>query len=156
MRGGKNCPAERSASKPVSRFRKSLKSKERLSIDPRFSGTSGSFCHSLFKEEYGWLSDRRSAEIEKIENDLKSHKAPGKKRQALLKKLSLTKAQQRKEAELDQKHSPQASKGFFRSKAEDKKQNLLTKFEELKSKNKLDDWLRKKRKRNVLKDQGVL
>ncbi|XP_014261870.1 ribosomal RNA processing protein 36 homolog [Cimex lectularius] len=127
--------------------------------DPRFDSLCGEFNQADFKESYSFLKDVKQKEEQALKSQLRVEKDAERKEQirSLLKKykdraLEKERIEKKKQKEFEQSQKvKQALKegkpARFRNKAEKQISDLVDKFEELKSKGKLEKYLKKKSKK---------
>ena len=138
--------------------------------DPRFENlTAGKFVDSSFKRRYAFLYDEKLPEERReVQEALKRTKSEAKKAelQARLARVTQdikTEQARRRRAGVqeDAKSKERAAvaegkKPFYLKKSEKKRQELVSKYEELKSTGQLEKYMEKRRKRNAAKDHRYL
>ncbi|CAG8441786.1 16645_t:CDS:2 [Acaulospora colombiana] len=167
-RRNKHRPLEISSKKPVGRFRRvvDLSSNVKKRRDPRFDNLSGKFNEDLFEKSYDFLNEYKKSEIEELRNRINKEKDPeeaGKLKQLLSKLQSKLSHEQnlkrkkrlkheRKKVELELVARGKAP--FYLKKSEEKKLELVDKFEKIQQSNPkaLDKIIEKRRKRNAAKE----
>ncbi|EGD75375.1 hypothetical protein PTSG_06452 [Salpingoeca rosetta] len=136
----------------------------RKARDPRFDSKCGTLDEQQFQQAYGFLDEKRKAEMKQIQKRLKKVKNAERKQelQRLLQsmkeqeKAREQKARQR-EAKVKRNKMVKDSKGkYFLKKSDQKKLELLSKFEKLKKSGKLDKALKNRRKHNLQKDKAAV
>ncbi|XP_055315417.1 ribosomal RNA processing protein 36 homolog [Sitodiplosis mosellana] len=167
-RENKNRPREISAKKQVPLLGKSKPSKkDQGPRDPRFDSQCGEFDRTKFKEDYGFVNEIREKEISELKEQLKHLKddqADEKSKVKLLiqrmqnQNLEEKKLRERKQAKTEERQKNKDAiknerKPFFMSKREQKAQDLVKQFEELKKSGKLNKHLEKRRKKNMSRDR---
>lgn len=165
-RANKNRPREESSKKPVSQFREAveLKKKEQR-LDPRFDEEIGTLNKEMFKKAYGFLDDIQQREKLLLQKTAKKTRNPNTKERAqrLLQRMESRKVAEEKEANvkaLQREHRKaeakligKGKKPFYLKKATQKKIELMQKYSELKKSGKVEDFLKKKRKKNAARDR---
>eukprot|EP00124_Ichthyophonus_hoferi_P004284 Ihof_evm1s454 gene=Ihof_evmTU1s454 len=141
---GKNRPREMSSKKQVSRLRQVAEVKTNKTRDPRFDSLSGHYNEDLFEKTYAFLDDIKKVEVEEVKKELGKTKDLDRRTQ--LQSL-LTKMQQdekrknadKKKQELkrqlrkaEREAVAQGKKPFYLKKSEEKKMELVTKFNTIK------------------------
>lgn len=169
-REGKHRPVEMSSKKPVPVFRDAMQAGKRASRDPRFETLSGGqYNEERFKKQYAFLYDEKlPAEREELRGALGKTKGAA-KREELQARLARVEQQIRSEEarrkregfqlEVKSKERTAVREGkrpFYLKKSEQRRLELLAKYEELKSSGKLDQYLQKRRKKNAAKDHRYL
>lgn len=166
-RENKNRPMEMSSRKPVPFGQPDVQSKKHAFVarDPRFDDLSGEFNESYFKQSYGFLSDIKLREKQKLLKMLKKTKDA--KKSAQLQQLITRMTQQEKaEREREEKHQreqawkkkereriSQGKRPFFLKKSEKRKVELAEKFRKLEQSGKLEQFIAKKKKKNLRTEQ---
>ncbi|GBG72641.1 hypothetical protein CBR_g12215 [Chara braunii] len=163
-------PVEISSKRPVPRFREVVQPTKKEIRDPRFESLSGKFSETGFRKAYGFLFDEvLPAEKESLKQELTKAKREGgdakelednfSRVERLLKEDQKNQAKKDREREIRKKQLDQIKQGkkpFFLKKSEEKKIELMGKFEELKEKGNLDAYITKKRKKNAAKDRRFM
>lgn len=167
-RDNKNRPREISAKKQVPLLGKPKISKEdQRPRDPRFDGNCGEFDRQKFKEDYSFVNEIREKEITELKEQLRKLKSDQSEEKEKIKlvlqrmqnqNLEEKKLQERKQARINEKEKNKTAikserKPFFASKREQKAQDLVKQFEELKKSGKLNKHLEKRRKKNMTRDR---
>lgn len=164
----KNRPLEVSSKKAVPFLRRVAPARRRTQRDPRFDDLSGEFKPEVFEKTYSFLTEIKSKEKEGLEKKLKKAREPAvrerlkqllrrmdqqedasKQKQRLQDRQVAFKRQQRERAQ-------QGKKPFYLKKGDVRKLELADKYQELKKKGKVENFLSKKRKRNAVKDRRRL
>ncbi|KAL4458076.1 hypothetical protein ABPG75_012941 [Micractinium tetrahymenae] len=169
-RGGKHRPAEISSKRPVPVLRDTLQGGKREARDPRFESLSaGQYSEEQFKRRYAFLYDEKLPE-ERAELRAALKKAKGAGARAEL-QARLTRVEQQlrsEEARRKREGFKQQVKAkeraavkdgkspFFLKKSEQRRLELLAKYEELKASGKLDKFMAKRRKKNAAKSHKHL
>ncbi|KAL4432830.1 hypothetical protein ABPG77_008156 [Micractinium sp. CCAP 211/92] len=169
-RGGKHRPAEMSSKRPVPVLRDTLQGGKREVRDPRFESLSaGQYSEEQFKRRYAFLYDEKLPQ-ERAELKAALKKAKGAGPRAEL-QAQLTRVEQQLRSEEARrrregfKHQVKAKeraavkegkKPFFLKKSEQRRLELLAKYEELKATGKLDKFMAKRRKKNAAKSHKHL
>lgn len=171
-RDNKNRPREMSSKRTVARFRDvvgvsgELADKETNKRDPRFDSLCGNFDQKLFRESYKFVDSIRSDERKKLAAELDEETDPEriKKIKYLIQRYDnqirerdrLEKSKSAREAEKAEMKSLSKAEGtavVYTSKREAKNRELVAKFEELKKGGKLDNYVRRKSKKQTAKDR---
>lgn len=164
-RENKNRPRELSSKKPVPRLRQVIPVKKRMARDPRFDELSGTFNQEMFDKAYSFLDDVKANEKKKLQKELQKTKQPERKQQleSLLKRMDQQEAtkkaaaqkrdveRKRKKAELEL--VKQGKTPYYLKKSDKKKLELAEKFKKLKSSGKLEQYLKKRGKKNTSKER---
>ncbi|XP_077137974.1 ribosomal RNA processing protein 36 homolog isoform X1 [Ranitomeya variabilis] len=168
MKADKSRPLEMSSKKPVPYLRKVVPARKRMQRDPRFDDLSGEFKPDIFEKTYRFLDDIKKKEKETLEKKLQKTRDPALREQ--LTKLLLRMDQQEKAAKQKQRlrekeaefkrqqreRAQQGKKPLYLKKSDIRKLQLVDKYQELKKKGKVENFLSKKRKRNSIKDRKRL
>ncbi|XP_023305335.2 ribosomal RNA processing protein 36 homolog [Lucilia cuprina] len=164
----KNRPREQSAKRqvPFLGVEKRTKRKKEDSIrDPRFDERAGEYDVKKFKENYQFVSEIREKEVHHLKRQLKriednEEKEDIKKTmQRLINKNVEDKKWHKKQQLLKeeqneiQKAIAEGKQPHYMTKKERRAKELVSQFEELKQKGKLNKHLEKRRKKNVAKDR---
>ncbi|RMZ55256.1 hypothetical protein APUTEX25_005534 [Auxenochlorella protothecoides] len=169
-RENKHRPSEASSKRPVPVLRESIQGPRAQGKDPRFESLAGgAFDERRFKSQYAFLYDEKLPEERKgLRAALK--KAKGAEARADL-QARLTRVEQalREEnarrwkldfkAKLKSKERAAVQAGktpFHLKKSEQKRLELVAKFEELKASGRLEKYMEKRRKKNAAKDHRYL
>ncbi|XP_056135612.1 ribosomal RNA processing protein 36 homolog [Lampris incognitus] len=165
----KNRPTEVSAKRLPPFLRQVIPVKKTILRDPRFDDLSGEYKPEIFEKTYKFINDIKQREKEMVQKQLKKMKKDSQKKEKLQFLLKRMENQERarktweekreKELEFKSKLREMAAEGhkpFFLKKSDKKKLHLADKYQELKKRGKLDNFLSKKRKRNATKDRRRL
>lgn len=168
-RENKNKPQELSSKRPVPRFRRVIETASMDRKDPRFESLCGELDENRFSSAYGFLfSEQLPAEQERIRKLLKkekdattreNHKEALRKIDQQLKQHEAQKRRKERETESRRTQKAAVVQGkapFFQKKSEKRKQELIEKFQELKSKGQLETFLAKRRRKNASKEHKNL
>ncbi|PFX17444.1 ribosomal RNA processing protein 36 homolog [Stylophora pistillata] len=164
-RENKNRPRELSSKKPVPRLRQVIPVKKKMARDPRFDELSGTFNQEMFDKAYSFLDDVKANEKKKLQKEVQKTKQPERKLQleSLLKRMDQQEAtkkaaaqkrdveRKRKKAELEL--VKQGKTPYYLKKSDKKKLELAEKFKKLKSSGKLEQYLKKRGKKNTSKER---
>ncbi|CDS03543.1 hypothetical protein LRAMOSA00945 [Lichtheimia ramosa] len=166
-RASKHSPMEVSSKRAVGRFREVVELNKPKVRDPRFEKLSGHFNQDLFEKSYAFLDDYKQSEQELLRKQIKKTKNPEHReelQQLLLKmttreasaqeakrKQQLKRERKKAEAELVK----QGKTPYFLKRSEQRKLELMDKYERLGEKN-MDKILAKRRKKNAAKDHRRL
>lgn len=168
-RDNKNRPREMTSKKTVGRFREVVQVARVERRDPRFDPLCGEFDDKLFKESYQFVNELKSKELGLLKKQLKAEEDPQKKdtikyliqrMENQLRAEAQSQAKKAKEAveTVERKQQLEAGeKPFYVSRAKQREQEMVQKFEELQEKGGLDTFIRKKTKKNLQKErkQGI-
>lgn len=155
-RENKNRPRETS-----SKVRERRQGPKIVRRDPRFEEASGTFNEREFRKAYKFLDDVREKEKKIITKKMKKEKDPEKKEilQKIKQRLENQEREKRKKEQedemihnLQQKAMEETGRSYLR-KSEIKSARLVQKFQSLKKSGKLQKYLEKKRKKNVMKER---
>ncbi|KAG0566455.1 hypothetical protein KC19_7G065200 [Ceratodon purpureus] len=166
-RANKNRPMEITSKKPVPRFREVIQAPKREVRDPRFESLCGKFDESRFKKSYSFIYDEElPAERQRLKKELAKGSGDteeAKKRLEWIDRELREEQQRRKRAEAAAQHGSkereavkQGKKPFYPKKSEQKKEELVEKYQELKASGKLDKFMEKRRKKNSAKDHRFI
>ncbi|XP_075704623.1 ribosomal RNA processing protein 36 homolog [Rhinoderma darwinii] len=177
-RGGKLCggniqadkirPLEMSSKKPVPFLRKVVLTKKTIQRDPRFDDLSGEFKPEVFEKTYSFLDQIKLREKEVLEKRLWKARNPALREQLtqLLRRMNQQEAAAQQKQRLRERQvqfkrqqrerAQQGKRPFYLKKGDARKLELAQKFQELKKKGKVENFLNKKRKRNSIKDRRRL
>ncbi|XP_054010403.1 ribosomal RNA processing protein 36 homolog [Hylaeus anthracinus] len=167
-RENKNRPREMSAKKPVSRFREIVQIKKYIPRDPRFDGLCGTFDQKEFKKAYGFLTDVKKNDLQKLKKQLTETEDPKviKKIKYLIQRLeNQLREEQRRDHQEEKKNQDKTEiveaikrgeKPVFKKKSERKVLDLVSRYEELKTSGKLKKHIQRLRKKNLHKDRQKL
>ncbi|KAF9171242.1 rRNA biogenesis protein rrp36 [Mortierella sp. AD011] len=165
-RNDKNKPMEIGSKKPVGRFRQVVEVSNIKRRDPRFDSLSGKLDTDLFEKSYAFIKDYQADEMKKLKELIKKER-DGDMKEKLQKQLSrmvdrqAMEAAQKRRQEIRREHKRKEreliSKGknpFFLKKSDQKKLELIDKFQNLKDNPKaLARAMEKRRKRNSAKEK---
>ncbi|KAI8355275.1 hypothetical protein B0O80DRAFT_40073 [Mortierella sp. GBAus27b] len=165
-RTDKNRPMEVGSKKPVGRFRQVVEVSSSKRRDPRFDSLSGKLHTDLFEKSYSFLKDYRADEMSKLREQVKKEKDVTTK-EKLERQLSRmvdrqsTEAAQKRRQDIKRDHKrkereliAQGKNPFFLKKADQKRLELIDKFQHLKDNPKaLNRAMEKRRKRNAAKEK---
>ncbi|KAI8139455.1 hypothetical protein BJV82DRAFT_627295 [Fennellomyces sp. T-0311] len=162
-RENKSCPMEMSSKKAVSRLREVVPTSGPKIRDPRFDKLSGHYNADLFEKSYSFLNDYKKSEQEMLRQRIKKEKNQEKRAsmEMLLTKMvsreATEKQTKRKQQLLRERKSAEAElvkqgkKPYFLKRSEQRKLELMDKYQQLGEKN-MDKILAKRRKKNAAKD----
>jgi len=167
-RANKNRPREMSSKKTVARFREVVPVVKQEKRDPRFDPLCGDFDVKIFTNSYKFVNDIKSQELQTLKKELENEENP--ERKAKIKFLiQRIKNQQREERKREEKVEEKkvetkerkellktGKKPFVMSKAKKKEFDLAATYEKLKETGGLDNYIKKKTKKNVAKDRKML
>ncbi|KAL1914375.1 uncharacterized protein VTP21DRAFT_8955 [Calcarisporiella thermophila] len=161
----KNAPMEISIKRPVSRFREVVPIEATKRRDPRFDQLSGKLNQDLFEKSYSFIADYKQSELSQLKEKLKKTKNPLEKERLLgeLKRLESKEAALKREKHLkelkrarkkaEMKLISEGKKPYFLKKSDEKKLELVERFNELKKDPKaIEKAIEKRRKRNAAKE----
>lgn len=163
-RENKNRPREMSSKKPVSTFREIVPVKKVVARDPRFDSLCGTFNEKAFKHSYAFINDLKKNDLQTLQNELKEAADPKTKKkikyfiQRLENQLREEKNRKEKEEKKQEEKKnvlesvKRGEKPIFKKKSEKKILNLVSQYEELKSKGKLKKHIQRLKKKNKHKD----
>ncbi|EFO95260.1 hypothetical protein CRE_09238 [Caenorhabditis remanei] len=170
--GGQHRPKEMSSKRPVSTFRNIYgdheKGTKKKRWDPRFDARAGDFKEVCFENNYQFLDDIRSGEMQDLRNEYSTARAEGDEKKAARLKNTIqkmetsekTRAEKRRQAEtrkeLHDDNIDRMLRGeapIFRTKAQVRRIDAEKKYEELKKDNKLDKYLQRKAKKESAKQK---
>mmetsp|Transcript_14762 Transcript_14762/g.26002 ORF Transcript_14762/g.26002 Transcript_14762/m.26002 type:complete len:274 (-) Transcript_14762:345-1166(-) len=168
-RSNKDCPQEISSKRPVSRFREVIQVSKKTGKDPRFSEEAGRLNDDAFRKRYKFLYDNvLPEEVADLKSQMSKAVAPAARAQL---QASLTRVQQQLRQESLRQRTEKleqealgreaskvrdGKKPFFLKDSERKKLALQAKFEDLKSRGKLERFMERRRKKNAAKDHRYL
>jgi len=168
-RENKNRPRmEPIAKRPVKRLKDVVGTKaehKRDVRDPRFDPMCGDYDEKIFKDSYKFVDDIKSKEITELKKQLKDEEDPEEierlnyliqrmENQAReKKKVAKEKEAKNEERKQNRELAKEGKAPVFMSKTERKTKDLVDKYEELKSTGKIDKYLKKKAKKNQIKDR---
>eukprot|EP01134_Creolimax_fragrantissima_P004966 CFRG4966T1 len=163
-RSSKNAPRETSSKQTVTRLRKVVDVKLAKARDPRFDDLSGTYNSDLWQKAYGFIDEYRAEELAQLQVELRKEKDLSKREeiQSLIEKMKQADNQKRREQarsalksmarKSEAKAVAQGKVPFYLKKSEQKRLDLVAKFNHLKDKGELDKYLEKRRKKNTSKD----
>ena len=166
-RDNKNRPREMSSKKQVSRFREVIVTSklELEKRDPRFDPNCGEFDDKLFKDNYKFVNEYKSGDLQFLKKQLGDEEDP-ERRQSIKYLIQRTENQLRqiehdkakdeeKKAEREERREQLKAgiKPQYISKSKQKEKDLIKKYETLKQSGGLDKYISKKTKKNVAKDR---
>ena len=167
-RENKNRPREMSSKRQVSRFREVLSVSTEVKApkrDPRFDPICGEYNEKLFKDNYGFVNEYKVTDLKFLKKQLQEEEDPERKSQIkyLIQRTEnqLRQLDQDKEKEMEKKEEIEERKAQLKagikpvyiSKSKQKEKDLVKKYEKLKSSGGLDNYIKKKTKKNVAKDR---
>ncbi|KAK5648485.1 hypothetical protein RI129_003377 [Pyrocoelia pectoralis] len=139
--------------------------KKPTSRDPRFDPLCGNYDESIFKANYKFIKDIRMKEREQLDKEFKKETDPEKKQKIKL-LMQRIDNQNREYAKRDKQREIQegerkvinqtfrkGQKPIFKKKSEKRLENLISKYEDLKSSNKLQKHLEKRYKKLAQKER---
>lgn len=169
-RKSKHHPSEMPSKKPVKVLRDTMQTGKREVRDPRFDDlTAGKYTDASFKKRYAFVYDEKlpqekrelAAALKRAKND--GQKAEIKDRLArVTQDLKAEQSRRRRETvskEMKAKEHAAVAAGkqpFYLKKSERRRQELVSKFEELKETGQLEKYMAKRRKKNAAKDHRYL
>jgi len=164
-RENKNRPREMSSKKTVGRFREVVQVAKVQQRDPRFDPLCGEFDEKLFKDNYKFVNEIKSQDLTFLKKQIREEEDP-ERRKSIKYLIQRTENQLRQEAqnkvkeqelavERDQKKDQLEAgvKPFYVSKSKQKEMKLVDQYEKLKQSGGLDNYIRKKTKKNLVKDR---
>ena len=166
-RDNKNRPREMSSKKQVSRFREVIVTSklELEKRDPRFDPNCGEFDDKLFKDNYKFVNEYKSGDLQFLKKQLQDEEDPERRKsikyliqrtENQLRQIEHDKAKdEEKKAEREERRE-QLKAGIqpqYISKSKQKEKDLIKKYETLKQSGGLDKYISKKTKKNVAKDR---
>jgi len=166
-RENKNRPREMSSKKQVSRFREvivtsKLESEKR---DPRFDPNCGEFDDKLFKDNYKFVNEYKSGDLQFLKKQLQDEEDPERRKsikyliqrtENQLRQIEHDKAKDEERKAEREERREQLKAGIkpqYISKSKQKEKDLIKKYETLKQSGGLDKYISKKTKKNVAKDR---
>ncbi|XP_043255085.1 ribosomal RNA processing protein 36 homolog [Colletes gigas] len=167
-RVNKNRPREMSAKKPVSRFREVVYVKKNIPRDPRFDSLCGNFDQTKFKKAYGFLTDVKQNDLEKLKKQLNETEDPKmiKKIKYLIERLENQLREERKKGKQQERMGTEkkeiaesikrGEKPVFKKKTERRVLDLVSQYEELKNSGKLKKHIQRLRKKSIHRDRQKL
>jgi len=170
-RDNKNRPREMSSKKTVKRYRDvvgvSAENKHEKR-DPRFDSMCGEFDEKIHKDAYRFVEDIKAKELSDLKKDLNTEDDPEKIKQIkyLIQRIENQNRERKKVEGMKQSEKEQKKRNRelikegkapeFVSKEEKKNLKIVEKYEELKSSNKLDQYMKKKNKKELGKERKRL
>jgi len=164
-RENKNRPREMSSKKTVGRFREVVQVAKVQKRDPRFDPLCGEFDEKLFKDNYKFVNEIKSQDLTFLKKQLREEEDP-ERRKSIKYLIQRTENQLRQEAQNKMKEEQEAAeknekkeqlqsgvKPFYISKSKQKEMKLVDQYEKLKESGGLDKYIRKKTKKNLVKDR---
>jgi len=164
-RENKNRPREMSSKKTVGRFREVVQVAKVQKRDPRFDPLCGEFDEKLFKDNYKFVNEIKSQDLTFLKKQLREEEDP-ERRKSIKYLIQRTENQLRQEAQNKMKEEQEAVeknekkeqlqsgvKPFYISKSKQKEMKLVDQYEKLKESGGLDKYIRKKTKKNLVKDR---
>jgi len=164
-RENKNRPREMSSKKTVGRFREVVQVAKVQKRDPRFDPLCGEFDEKLFKDNYKFVNEIKSQDLTFLKKQLREEEDP-ERRKSIKYLIQRTENQLRQEAQNKMKEEQEAAeknekkeqlqsgvKPFYISKSKQKEIKLVDQYEKLKESGGLDKYIRKKTKKNLVKDR---
>jgi len=164
-RENKNRPREMSSKKTVGRFREVVQVAKVQKRDPRFDPLCGEFDEKLFKDNYKFVNEIKSQDLAFLKKQIREEEDP-ERRKSIKYLIQRTENQLRQEAqnkvkeqekalEQSEKKDQLASgvKPFYVSKSKQKEIKLVDQYEKLKQTGGLDNYIKKKTKKNLVKDR---
>ncbi|ODM94973.1 Ribosomal RNA processing protein 36 [Orchesella cincta] len=168
-RKNKNRPLEISSKRRVPKFREVVKvSKKSQKKDPRFDDACGEYSEKFFNTEYNFLRDLQKTEAEHLKKNMKTVDDNDKKREIrkFIQKVSdkekaivAKEKEDKRDLQLKEENKKRLEEGkrpFFVKKSTKKFMDLVEKYDELKSSGGLEKYLKKKRKKNAVRDRKFL
>ena len=167
-RENKNRPREMSSKRQVSRFREVLSVSTEVKApkrDPRFDPICGEYNEKLFKDNYGFVNEYKVTDLKFLKKQLQEEEDPERKSQIKyliqrtenqLRQLDQDKEKEKEKKEEIEERKAQLKAGIkpvYISKSKQKEKDLVKKYEKLKSSGGLDNYIKKKTKKNVAKDR---
>ena len=164
-RENKNRPREMSSKKTVGRFREVVQVAKVQKRDPRFDPLCGEFDEKLFKDNYKFVNEIKSQDLTFLKKQLREEEDP-ERRKSIKYLIQRTENQLRQEAQNKMKEEQENAeknekkeqlqsgvKPFYISKSKQKEMKLVDQYEKLKESGGLDKYIRKKTKKNLVKDR---
>ncbi|ULT87276.1 hypothetical protein L3Y34_006810 [Caenorhabditis briggsae] len=171
-KGGQHRPKEISSKRPVSAFRNIYgdheKGTKKRKWDPRFDSRAGDFKEVCFENNYQFLDEIRTGEMQDLRNEYSTARAEGDEHKAARLKNTLQKMETREKTRAEKRRQAETRKELhddniermlrgeapiFRTKAQVRRIDAEKKYEELKKGNKLDKYLQKKAKKESAKQK---
>ena len=167
-RANKNRPREMSSKRAVGRFREVVAVAKEEKRDPRFDPLCGEFDENIFKSSYKFVNDIKSQELDTLKKELREEEDPDSKEKIkfLIQRLKNQKREEkRREKTLEDKKIQtkeikemlkSGKKPYIMGKKEQKEVELAQKYEKLKETGGLNNYIKKKTKKNAAKDRKKL
>jgi len=170
-RDNKNRPREMSSKKTVKRYRDVVgvsadnKNEKR---DPRFDSMCGEFDEKIHRDAYKFVDDIKAKELSDLKKQLNEEDDPEQIKQIkyLIQRIENQNREKKKVDNIKQSEKERKKRNRelikegktpeFVSKQEKKNMSIVEKYEELKSTNKLDQYMKKKNKKDLAKDRKRL
>jgi len=170
-RDNKNRPREMSSKKTVKRYRDVVgvsadnKNEKR---DPRFDNMCGEFDEKIHRDAYKFVDDIKAKELTDLKKQLNEEDDPEQIKQIkyLIQRIENQNREKKKVENIKQSEKEQKKRNRelikqgktpeFVSKQEKKNMSIVEKYEELKNTNKLDQYMKKKNKKDLAKDRKRL
>lgn len=169
---GQHRPREMSSKRPVSAFRNIYggheQEKKKKKWDPRFDARAGDFKEVCFENNYQFLDEIRTGEMQDLRNEYNTARAEGDEKKAERLKNTLHKMETREKTRAEKRRHAETRKELhddniermlrgeapiFRTKAQVRRIDAEKKYEELKKDNKLDKYLQRKAKKESAKQK---
>jgi len=164
-RENKNRPREMSSKKTVGRHREVVQVAKVEKRDPRFDPLCGEFDEKLFKDNYKFVNEMKSQDLTFLKKQIREEEDP-ERRKSIKYLIQRTENQLRQEAQNKVKEQEEAAEKnekkdqlnagvnpFYVSKSKQKEIKLVDQYEKLKKSGGLDNYIRKKTKKNLVKDR---
>merc|ERR1712106_125969 len=164
-RENKNRPREMSSKKTVGRHREVVQVAKVEKRDPRFDPLCGEFDEKLFKDNYKFVNEMKSQDLSFLKKQIREEEDP-ERRKSIKYLIQRTENQLRQEAQNKVKEQEEAAEKnekkdqlnagvnpFYVSKSKQKEIKLVDQYEKLKKSGGLDNYIRKKTKKNLVKDR---
>lgn len=164
-RDNKNRPREMSSKKTVGRFREVVQVAKVQKRDPRFDPLCGEFDEKLFKDNYKFVNEIKSQDLTFLKKQIREEEDP-ERRKSIKYLIQRTENQLRQEAQNKVKEQQEVAernekkdqlnagvKPFYVSKSKQKEIKLVDQYEKLKQSGGLDTYIKKKTKKNLVKDR---
>jgi len=166
-RDNKNRPREISSKVGVNRIRQVVPVKRKQKRDPRFENLCGELNEEFWKKDYSFLREMAKEEETTMKEKLKSNKniteAQKEKMKEYLQRMAnkersdaekeKVKIKRREEKQENVQRVKEGKKPYFMKKSTRKYVELAEKYDELKASGKLESYLKKKRKKNAVRDK---
>lgn len=151
-----DAPEEISSKHPPKRsFVKAPRARQAPSIDPRFNPRAGKFKEEHFRRNFQFAFDLKDQELEQLKKSTKTSKNSEEKEKAkyLIQRMENQKRELLKKKPNSKPIVKDNGTKYFPSKKEQFAQELVTKYEDLKSSGKLKTHLEKRRKKQAGKER---